>query len=51
MEDARTTSRWYIIVCMGRAAGHLALGIGKAAAAAALSVILRGISRTPRHGG
>lgn len=32
-EDARTTSRWYIIVCMGRAAGHLALGIAKAAAA------------------
>lgn len=32
MEDARTTSRWYIIVSMGRAAGHLALGIGKAAA-------------------
>jgi len=32
--DARTTSRWYIIISMGRAAGHLALGIGKAAAAA-----------------
>jgi 6-phosphofructokinase len=32
-EDARTTSRWYLIICMGRAAGHLALGIGKAAAA------------------
>ncbi len=32
-EDARTTSRWYVIVSMGRAAGHLALGIGKAAAA------------------
>jgi 6-phosphofructokinase 1 len=32
-EDARTTSRWYLIVCMCRAAGHLALGIGKAAAA------------------
>jgi 6-phosphofructokinase 1 len=32
-EDARTTSRWYIIICMGRAAGHLALGVGKAAAA------------------
>jgi len=32
-EDARTTSRWYLVVCMGRAAGHLALGIGKAAAA------------------
>jgi 6-phosphofructokinase 1 len=32
-EDGRTTSRWYLIVSMGRAAGHLALGIGKAAAA------------------
>jgi 6-phosphofructokinase len=32
-EDARTTSRWYLIVSMGRAAGYLALGIGKAAAA------------------
>jgi 6-phosphofructokinase 1 len=32
-EDARTTSRWYLIVSMGRAAGHLALGIGKAATA------------------
>jgi 6-phosphofructokinase 1 len=32
-EDARTTSRWYLVVSMGRAAGHLALGIGKAAAA------------------
>lgn len=31
--DAKTTSRWYLIVSMGRAAGHLALGIGKASAA------------------
>ena len=31
--DARTTGRWYIMVSMGRAAGHLALGIGKAAGA------------------
>jgi 6-phosphofructokinase 1 len=31
-EDARTTGRWYIVVSMGRAAGHLALGIGKASA-------------------
>ena len=31
--DARTTSRWYFVVTMGRAAGHLALGIGKAAGA------------------
>src|SRR5688500_13487783 len=33
MIDAHTTSRWYLIVSMGRAAGHLALGIGKASAA------------------
>ncbi len=31
MEDARTTQRWYIVITMGREAGHLALGIGKAA--------------------
>ncbi len=31
--DARTTSRWYFIGTMGRKAGHLALGIGKAAGA------------------
>jgi 6-phosphofructokinase 1 len=33
MEDSRTTSRWYFVVAMGRKAGHLALGIGKAAGA------------------
>jgi len=33
MVDAKTTSRWYLIVAMGRKAGHLALGIGKAAGA------------------
>jgi 6-phosphofructokinase 1 len=33
VEDARTTGRWYLMVSMGRAAGHLALGIGKAAPA------------------
>jgi len=32
-EDARTTGRWYVVVAMGRTAGHLALGIGKAAGA------------------
>jgi 6-phosphofructokinase len=31
--DARTTTRWYLVISMGRAAGHLALGIGKASAA------------------
>ncbi|MGD9851118.1 MAG: diphosphate--fructose-6-phosphate 1-phosphotransferase [Nitrospirales bacterium] len=33
MIDAHTTSRWYFVVTMGRKAGHLALGIGKAAGA------------------
>ncbi len=33
MEDSRTTSRWYVVVTMGRNAGFLALGIGKAAGA------------------
>jgi 6-phosphofructokinase 1 len=33
MEDSRTTNRWFIVVVMGRKAGHLALGIGKAAGA------------------
>jgi 6-phosphofructokinase 1 len=31
MVDAHTTSRWYFVISMGRKAGHLALGIGKAA--------------------
>jgi ATP-dependent phosphofructokinase / diphosphate-dependent phosphofructokinase len=33
MTDAATTQRWYLVVAMGRSAGHLALGIGKAAGA------------------
>jgi 6-phosphofructokinase len=33
MVDAKTTSRWYLAIAMGRKAGHLALGIGKAAGA------------------
>lgn len=28
MVDAQTTTRWYLVVAMGRKAGHLALGIG-----------------------
>jgi len=31
MVDAKTTTRWYFVITMGRKAGHLALGIGKAA--------------------
>lgn len=34
MVDAFTTSNWYIVISMGRKAGHLALGMGKAAGAA-----------------
>ena len=33
MVDAKTTSRWYFVIAMGRKAGHLGLGIGKAAGA------------------
>src|SRR3984957_19823370 len=33
MVDAKTTSRFYFVVAMGRKAGHRALGIGKAAGA------------------
>ncbi len=36
--DAETTGRWYIVVVMGRTAGHLALGINKSASGA-LAVI------------
>ena len=33
MTDAITTQRWYLVVAMGRSAGHLALGIGKSSGA------------------
>jgi len=33
MEDSRTTDRWYVVIAMGRHAGHLALGIAKSAGA------------------
>jgi len=33
MVDAKTTSHWYFVIAMGRKAGHLGLGIGKAAGA------------------
>lgn len=33
IEESRTTNRWCIVVVMGRKAGHLALGMGKAAGA------------------
>jgi ATP-dependent phosphofructokinase / diphosphate-dependent phosphofructokinase len=46
MEDAFTTKRWYIVVTMGRNAGHLALGIGNAAGAT-LSIIGEEFRKTP----
>ncbi len=33
MEESRTINRWFIVVMMGRKAGHLSLGVGKAAGA------------------
>ncbi|HLY02054.1 MAG TPA: 6-phosphofructokinase [Candidatus Cybelea sp.] len=33
LEDARTTARWYIVVCMGRKSGSLSLGMCKSAGA------------------
>jgi len=33
MEDALTGQRWFVVVTMGRKAGHLALGIGKSSGA------------------
>lgn len=33
MEDARTSQHWFLVVTMGRKAGHLALGIGKSSGA------------------
>ena len=46
MVDAQTTSRWYFVVAMGRKAGHLAQGIGKAAGAT-LTLIPEEFSKRP----
>jgi ATP-dependent phosphofructokinase / diphosphate-dependent phosphofructokinase len=47
MVDAKTTHRWYFVVAMGRKAGHLALGIGKAAGAT-LTLIPEEFGKTVR---
>ncbi|MEO5989842.1 MAG: diphosphate--fructose-6-phosphate 1-phosphotransferase [Candidatus Eisenbacteria bacterium] len=44
--DAKTTSRWYFVIAMGRKAGHLALGIGKAVGAT-LTLIPEEFSKRP----
>jgi 6-phosphofructokinase 1 len=46
MVDARTTSHWFFVIAMGRKAGHLALGIGKAAGAT-LTLIPEEFERRP----
>lgn len=46
MVDAATTSRWYLAVTMGRKAGHLALGIGKASGNA-ITIIPEEFSKSP----
>src|SRR5215831_3529810 len=46
LEDARTTAHWFFVVAMGRKAGHLALGIGKAAGAT-LTLIPEEFSERP----
>lgn len=46
MEDAYTTNRWYFVVTMGRQAGHLAIGIGKAAGAT-LTIIAEEFKQKP----
>ena len=48
MVDAKTTSRWYFVIAMGRKAGHLALGIGKAAGATLTLIPEEFGSRRPR---
>jgi len=46
IEDMRTTRRWFFIIMMGRTAGHLALGAGKAAGAP-IALIPEDFSKTP----
>jgi 6-phosphofructokinase 1 len=48
MVDAKTTSRWYFVIAMGRKAGHLALGVGKAAGAT-MTLIAEEFPRPPIH--
>ena len=48
MVDAQTTSRWYFVIGMGRKAGHLALGMGKAAGAT-LTLIPEEFTETGIH--
>jgi ATP-dependent phosphofructokinase / diphosphate-dependent phosphofructokinase len=46
MEDAKTTTRWYVVISMGRQSGALALGMCKASGAT-LAVIPEEFARPP----
>ncbi|MFH1453097.1 MAG: diphosphate--fructose-6-phosphate 1-phosphotransferase [Armatimonadota bacterium] len=46
MDDAKTTDRWFVVVVMGRKAGHLAMGITKAAGAH-VAIIGEEFKKTP----
>lgn len=46
LEDARTTHRWYLVVAMGRTAGHLALGMSFAGGAT-LAIIPEEFTKQP----
>jgi len=46
LEDARTTHRWYLVVAMGRTAGHLALGMG-IGGGATVTIIPEEFKKTP----
>ncbi len=46
LEDARTTHRWYLVVAMGRTAGHLALGMG-ISGGATLTIVPEEFTKVP----
>ena len=48
IEESRTTNHWYFVVVMGREAGHLALGIAKAAGATLALIPEEFLSGGPR---
>jgi 6-phosphofructokinase 1 len=48
MVDSATMPRWFLVVAMGRTAGHLALGVGKGAGAT-LTIIPEDIEFGPPH--
>ncbi len=50
MVDAKTTSRWYLMVAMGRKAGHLALGVGISSGATLTLIPEEFLAKGPKIG-